>query len=351
MTKELGKIQKDFFEDAILSSCGYPRPEVSCGPAFGVDVAVVDLKNNLAMVSASDPLSLIPSLGLEESAWLSVCLMANDIATTGYLPMYAQFVLNLPAGFSGSDFKVYWNHISRFCSEMGVAIVGGHTGFIEGQNSTIAGGGTMISIVEKKHVLTSNKARPGNLILVTKQCAISSTAILAKSFPDTVRNKVGEEVYRQGCELFYQTSSIHDAVAAVGKEERYPDVVAMHDVTEGGVLGAIYEMATASDCGVLIQNDLLPVGRAQAEICQLFSIDPRYVIGAGSMVLAIENGAEERVIARLKEAEIECAVVGELTEKEDGIKLIEDGEKKNIPYFETDPYWSAFFTAKKKGWT
>ena len=70
MTKELGKIQKDFFEDAILSSCGYPRPEVSCGPAFGVDVAVVDLKNNLAMVSASDPLSLIPSLGLEESAWL-----------------------------------------------------------------------------------------------------------------------------------------------------------------------------------------------------------------------------------------------------------------------------------------
>src|SRR3546814_13979462 len=89
--KELGKIQHGFFEDTILKNCGYNRKEVSCGPGFGVDVAVIDLPNGLAMATASDPLSLIPSLGLEESAWLSVYLMANDIATTGHSAMYAQF--------------------------------------------------------------------------------------------------------------------------------------------------------------------------------------------------------------------------------------------------------------------
>src|SRR5690606_30673729 len=144
-----------FFEDTILRNCGYRRPEVSTGPSFGVDVAVIDLPNGLAMALASDPLSLIPSLGLEESAWLSVYLMANDIATTGNLPMYAQFVLNLPGEFSKADFKTYWNHIHTICNKLGVAITGGHTGFIEGQNSTIAGGGTLINIALKEQILVS----------------------------------------------------------------------------------------------------------------------------------------------------------------------------------------------------
>lgn len=350
MKKELGKIQKDFFEGSILKHCGSQRPEVASGPAFGVDVAVVDLPNNLAMITASDPLSLIPSLGLEESAWLSVYLMANDIATTGNLPMYAQFVLNLPAGFSAADFKIYWNYIDTFCKDLGVAIIGGHTGFIEGQNSTIAGGGTLISITEKKKTLTSRNAKPGNSILVTKQCAISSSAILAKSFPETIKNKLGTEVYDRGCELFYQTSSVTDAITAVGVGDRHSDVIAMHDVTEGGVLGAIYELSVASGCGALVYNDLLPVDHVQTAICKLFSIDPRYVVGAGSMIIAVEKGAEQHVIDRLAQAQIDSTVVGELTEADQGIQLSEEGEIKTMPYFETDPYWEAFFTAMKKGW-
>src|SRR5690606_17213236 len=103
----------------------------------------------------SDPLSLIPSLGLRESAWLSVQLMANDMATTGFAPMYGQFVLNLPATFSKPDFEAYWQHIHTFCTDIGIAVTGGHTGFIEGQNSTIAGGGTFITIAPKDKVLLS----------------------------------------------------------------------------------------------------------------------------------------------------------------------------------------------------
>lgn len=348
--KEPGKIQKGFFEDAILKYSGSPRPEVISGPAFGVDVAVVDLPNSLAMIMASDPLSLIPSLGLKESAWLSVYLMANDIATTGNLPMYAQFVLNLPAGFSETDFKTYWNYIHGYCKDLGIAITGGHTGFIERQDSTIAGGGTLISIAERNKVLISRNAKPGNSILVTKQCAISSSAILAMSFPEQVKNKLGKEVYDRGCELFYQTSSVEDATTAVGGQKWHSDIVAMHDVTEGGVLGAIYELAMASGCGVRIQNDHLPQSHVQTEICKLFSIDPRYVIGAGSMIIAVEKGSEKQVIDRLAQAQIACAWVGEMLEADQGIQLVEHDQVEAMPYFETDPYWAAFFTAIKKGW-
>src|SRR5690606_37373502 len=125
--------------------CGYTRKEVRSGPRFGVDVSIVELPGGMALASTSDPLSLVPSIGIEESAWLSVHLMANDMATTGFSPMYGQFVLNLPATFSKQDFNTYWEYIHGFCKDIGVAITGGHTGFVEGQNSTISGGGTLFT--------------------------------------------------------------------------------------------------------------------------------------------------------------------------------------------------------------
>src|SRR3546814_18921489 len=103
----------------------------------------------MAMAMTSDPLSLIPSLGLEASAWLSVHLMANDMATTGYAPQYAQFVLNLPETLSSADFEAYWQYIHRYCTEIGTAITGGHTGKVAGQNSTVSGGGTMVAIAQE----------------------------------------------------------------------------------------------------------------------------------------------------------------------------------------------------------
>jgi hydrogenase expression/formation protein HypE len=347
---KLGKIDRDLIAGIIKDQCGRHRSEVLVGPGFGVDVSVVGLPGGLAMASTSDPLSLIPSLGLEESAWLSVHLMANDMATTGFVPMYGQFVLNLPATFSRQDFKTYWQYIHQFCAEIGTAITGGHTGFIEGQNSPIAGGGTFTTIAPQSQILTSRLARPGDAILVTKQAAISSAAILAMSFPGTVKNKLGDEVYRLACDSFYDTSSLKDALAAVGTHTRYSDITAMHDVTEGGVLGAIYELAHASGNGAVIFHGQIPVGEIQREVCALFSLDPLYSIGAGAMVITCGMEEAPQVVERLRAEGVPCCVVGEIKEREYGIKLVKNGEEADLMYLEEDPYWAAFFKACKGGW-
>ena len=348
--KQPGKLQHHSFEEIILQRCGAVRSEVSTGPSFGVDVSVIDLPNGLAMAMTSDPLSLIPSLGLAESAWLSVHLMANDMATTGFAPMYAQFVLNLPAQFSTEDFKTYWNYIHQYCKEIGVAITGGHTGFIEGQNSTIAGSGTFTTIAVKEQILTSAKANTGDVILVTKQAALTATSILAMSFPETVRNKAGKEVYDEACELFWQTSSLTDSLTAVGTDEKLHEVTAMHDVTEGGVLGAVYEMAVASCHGVRLYNHAIPVGEVQQKVCSLFDLDPRYVVGAGAMIITVKNGTEDAVVKRLQQVNISCTAIGEITAKENGKKIIVNNVEEELVYLERDPYWNAFFKAVKNGW-
>lgn len=348
MSETLGKIDRNLIDDFIKQKSGYKRKEVSVGPGFGIDVSVVDLPGEMAMAMTSDPLSLIPGLGLKESAWLSVHLMANDMATTGFAPMYGQFVLNLPAHFSKKDFQVYWDHIHTLCESIGTSITGGHTGFIEGQNSTIAGGGTFTTIAPKGRMRISKNAQAGDSILVTKSCAISSAAILAMSFPETVKNKAGTEIHRQTCESFYSTSSLKEALTVMDTK---PEVInAMHDVTEGGVLGAIYEMAVASNNGARIYNDQIPIGVLQKEVCEIFSLDPRFCIGAGSMIISCKAGSENEIIQILERENIPCSRVGEFTERNSGINLVTNGKVAEMPYYETDPYWAAFFKAWNSGW-
>ncbi len=348
MSDTLGKIDRDLVEDFIKAKSGSKREEVIVGPGFGIDVSLVDLQGNMAMAMTSDPLSLIPGLGLKESAWLSVQLMANDMATTGFAPMYGQFVLNLPAQFSKKDFQTYWDYIHQFCKEIGLAITGGHTGFIEGQNSTIAGGGTFTSIAPKDQIRISKYAKPGDSILVTKSCAISSSAILAMSFPETVKNKAGTEVFQETRETFYDTSSLKEALTVMNTNTE--NITAMHDVTEGGVLGAIYEMAVASNNGALVNNEKLPIGHLQKEVCEIFSLDPRFCIGAGSMIIACRAGSENEIIESLKAENIPCSWVGKFTDPGKGINLECDKQVSRMKYHQTDPYWEAYFKALKSGW-
>ncbi|KQN34963.1 AIR synthase [Pedobacter sp. Leaf41] len=343
-----GKINNAEFEDIILKKNGKDRSEIHCGPAFGVDVSVVNLPNGLALAMTSDPLTLIPSLGLQESAWLSVHLMANDMATTGFAPMYAQMVLNLPTSLSEQDFNTYWTFVHQNCRSIGVAITGGHTGRIEGQNSTISGGGTMMLYAPGESILLSRYAQEDDLILVTKACALSSSAVLAMSFPETVKNAIGKEHYDLACSLFYQTSSLAEALIA--KEFGHNAVRAMHDVTEGGVLGAVYEMAIASGNGVEIENSAIPVSETVQEISDLFGLDPRFIVGAGSMVMAADKFQANALIKKLADQHIQATIIGKFTSKERGYKLISNDEVTDLPYFSTDPYWNAFFTSKQKGW-
>lgn len=345
-----GKIGADHFRSILFPKLGRSRREVVKGAAFGVDTAVINLGNNLGLAVSSDPLSLIPALGLRESAWLSVQLMVNDMATTGFAPQYAQFVLNLSPDTSKEEFTEYWNYVHQFCDEAGIAITGGHTGQIPGQNSTIPGGGTMFLTAPLDQIITSDGAEPGDLIIVTKETALNSTAILAISFPETVKNKLGAEIHQTASDNFYRTSSLKDGLEAVKVTQPNVELKAMHDVTEGGVLGAIAEMAEASGCGFIVDDEKIPVSEAPKRIAQLFNIDHRFCVGAGSMIMAVKPGVERRLIEHLNRRGIPAVVVGEMTDTKSGRKIIVDGEEKEFIYSGVDPYWNAFYNALSAGW-
>lgn len=346
---DTGKIQNRFFKEKVFPFCGATRSEVVVGPEYGVDVAIVTLPNGLAMAMTSDPLSLIPTLGLRESAWLSVQLMANDMATTGFAPQYAQFTLNLPATLGVHEFEQYWKYIHEFCSRLGIAITGGHTGRFEGINSTIAGGGTMITIAPGEQIITSKGAQLGDLLIMTKECALIATSILALSFPETVKEAYGLSVQQQASALFYETSSVEAGLAA-GEFHRHINAIsAMHDVTEGGVLGAIFELAHASGCGIVVEEDAIPVGEVQKKIGDLFKIDPMYCVGAGSMIITAKADKAPLLLEHLRSANIKATIIGKVTEPSEGLILHNSQGTRPLQHPGADPYWNAFFDSLSKG--
>jgi hydrogenase maturation factor len=170
------------------------------------------------------------------------------------------------------------------------------------------------------------------------------------SFPQTVKARLGKEIHDKGCELFYKTSSLNDALVAVTAGKANDKITAMHDVTEGGVFGALYEITVASGNGAIIYNEKLPIGEVQHQVCDLFSIDPRYCIGAGSMIITAKKEFAPNIIEALMKEHIECTAVGEMVEKDEGIHLVTDKGAEPLEYTGVDPYWNAFFYAIKNGW-
>ena len=344
----VGKIQDDFLKSHVFPSRGAIRGEVFKGPKYGVDTSVVNISDSLSLISATDPASLIPTLGLKESAWLTVQLVASDIATAGCMPQYAQFCLNLPEYITAEQFNEYWRWVSTWCEELGVAITGGHTGKVQGQNSTVSGGATMFSCAETNSVLTSDMARPGDDLILLKEPAIISTSILALSFPETIKNACGEEVMRKGQELFYESSAVKAAMDAVSLGVHTQGVRAMHDVTECGVVGATIEMMMAAECGVEIYRDKLVRGEVQQVIGDLFGYDPLYTIGAGALLMAVHPNHTERVVRSLSDKNYPVQMIGKVMPQEEGMCLI-GNDKELLEHPGTDPYWSVFFNSLKQG--
>ncbi|MHB1867383.1 MAG: AIR synthase family protein [Nitrososphaerales archaeon] len=348
-----GKITKDFFDRVIYPNLGTRRGEVLVGPSPGVDTCVVRVGRNSGkvVVATTDPISYIPELGARDSAWLSVNLIASDLATSGFAPQFALFDLNLPPTMKSSNFEKYWDALSRECEKLGIAIIGGHTGRFDGLNSTVIGAGVMFSVGREDRYLTSAGGKIGDEVVVTKGAAIATTGILARVFPDMIEKKMGGEGLERSRKYFQRTTVVKDALTAVKVGVRTAGITAMHDATEGGVLSALYELANASSVGLRVDLSKIPVSLETETICGIFKIDPFISLSEGSLIFSCRPSKTQKALSTLRSSGIKAVVVGELVEPEHGIASIDANDRETpIKYPVIDPYWNAYYLAKQRNW-
>ena len=339
---EVGKISPEIFEHVIKPHLGRQRKEVLVGPQHGVDVGIVEIGHGQVMALSTDPFFIVPDYGWERAAWFAVHILASDASTSGLSPTYFTVDLNLPRSMTREQLTAMWEATDRTCREIGMAIVTGHTARYDGCNFPMIGGATVISMGEKDRYVTPAMARTGDAVIVTKGAAIEATGLFGVTFPDRIRQEVGEGLARAAEDLFYQMSVVKDALTAVKVGVRDGGVTAMHDATECGVWGGLYEIAEASRVGMVVNQSAIVVRPEVRAVCDLFGIDPYSSISEGTLILTCRPHKAEAVVRALGDEGIEATRIGEVTPADQGIQVVEGGRGRPLEHPRVDPFWNAF---------
>lgn len=348
MTLTTGKFGRREMERAVFSNLGRPSPRLVVGPGIGLDNAVISVGRTMRMLVTADPVSMIPSMGMRASAWLSVHLIASDYTTSGLRPEFATFTYNLPRELRASEAEEYLASVGRECAALGVTVVAGHTGSYPGGGFTVVGGGTMFGFCSEGEYVDPTMARPGDAILMTKGAAIEAAAMLAQSFPAFVRRTAGIAACSAAKRRVRECSTVKDALTASSLGLGPGGVTSMHDATEGGVLGGLEEMSEASGTAFVVEADKIRVTSDCLAICRAFRIDPLTAVGEGSLLLTCHPTLEDELESKLARNSIPAHRIGRVRKGRGLWFKGAAGQKKRVKPG-PDGYWAAYVRGVRAG--
>jgi len=344
---EIGKISPAIFNELIFPRLGAKSEKVLVGPQHGVDVGIVEIGDK-AVSFTTDPVFIVPEYGWERAAWFAIHILASDAVTCGLKPKFLSIDLNLPMEMTKEQLEMMWETMHRECERLGISVICGHTARYENCHYPMVGGATIIGIGEKDEYVTPLLAKAGDKIIITKGPAIEATGIFATMFPQLIEKKFGREFSEKAGQIFYEMSVVEDAMTAVGVGVREDGVTAMHDATECGVWGGLYELAQAANLGVRVEKGKIIVEDCVSEICNYFGIDPYASISEGTLIIACREHKTDQIVKALSQKGIKSSVVGELTEPDKGMVLVSQGREGKLEHPIVDPFWRAFYNTLKK---
>ncbi|MCY3550600.1 MAG: AIR synthase family protein [Candidatus Poribacteria bacterium] len=333
MNLPVGKLKHDFLKELLPTH--NRNAGVVVGPQLGEDAAVIELGDNY-LVATSDPITF----ATEDIGWYVVCVNSNDIAAMGAVPKWLLVTLLLPEDATTPTMvRDIMAQLTQACVEFNIALCGGHTEVTPAVTQPIVIG-QMMGVTDKNALFTSADACVGDALILTKGLGIEATAIIARECEEQLREKCDALFLEQAKNYLINPgiSVLKDAQIAITTG----GVHAMHDVTEGGVATAVYELATAAELGVTVYSDKLldsPVlyGNITRTLCDMFGLNPLGVISSGAMLIASEPEKGEAICQALGVAGINADIIGAFLPSEHGLWLENaTGTRQPLPIFETD---------------
>ncbi|NLM43013.1 MAG: AIR synthase [Clostridiales bacterium] len=331
-TLKIGKVPPHILKRSVFPFLGAIREEVLVHSGFGEDCSIIDFGEYVA-VTSTDPITGAN----KNSGYLSVFISTNDIAACGAKPIGIMVTLLLPVGSDEQLLRDIMEGVNKGANIIGIEVLGGHSEITDAVIKPVLSV-TALGIAKKDEYVTSSGAKPGDDVIVTKALGLEGTAILATDYEETLNGVLGNEMVSRAKGFIENIGVVEEGIAAakVG-------VTAMHDITEGGILGAAYEVAEASGVGIEINKQKLPILAETKAICDYFKIDPLGLISSGSMLICAPKG--KAVIEALESIGINASIVGKVT-KEEKILICDHGHTKIIPP-ERDELYVAIERANK----
>jgi len=304
----------------VLNRCVFPHfisndPDIVVGAVFGEDVAVTRISDGY-LVSHVDPIvGAVNDIG-----WLAVHVACNDVATSGARPRWIQLLVLVPQKDDEALLEKIMGDVERAAGEIGVSVIGGHTGYSNSLSRPLVAV-TALGVLSNREPILTRGAQPGDHIIVTKGIALEGTAILANDFTQTaIRLGLSGQDIDDARQLMKQVSVIPEAniLGAHG-------ATAMHDVTRGGLMETLLEVAELSHVGLQVDDDLIPIPKIVARFSDAFQFDPMKMISSGTLVATVSPSHIGEANGCLRESGILFADIGRVVQG-NGLQIVRNSQ-------------------------
>jgi hydrogenase expression/formation protein HypE len=309
---KIGKLDHDELRKLVLERLPEPDPRIASGPAVGVDCSAVRFGDGQVVIS-TDPITGAAS-GIGRLAVIVAC---NDIAACGIRPTVLLLTIIAPPNTTADEIRSVIDQAAAAACKLNVSIVGGHTEISDAVTRFVVSS-TAIGFTYGDHTIQATGGRPGDALVMTKTAGLEGTAILAADHAARLAGPMTADEIAEARGLINRISVIEEG--SCGGDL---GVHAMHDATEGGILGACWELAEASGLGCIIEQDRIPVHPLTMKICGILRIDPLRLVASGSMIIATPD--PEKLLSQLSLKGIAAAIIGILTEN--GPRIVQSGDE------------------------
>lgn len=293
----MGKLTNEELHQAVLRHLTRTRSQVKEGSDVGVDCATI--KSDDFIMLTTDPITASGS----NCGLLSVHVCANDLASAMATPLCMLLTIIAPKNATLDQIEEVVIQAQAEASKINVDIVGGHTEYSDSVVRLI----TSVTMIGLRSDFNPVKVSVGDSIIVTKTLGLEGTAILV--------NDRANELDLSQEEIAIAKDTVN-SLSVLPESRVVADYAkAMHDVTEGGVLGAMGELANRLKCGCELYKDSFPYLPVTEKICSQLSIDKDRLIGSGSMIIITDK--PDITLQSLQNHEIKATVIGVITDRND----------------------------------
>ncbi|MDY0234970.1 MAG: AIR synthase family protein [Gudongella sp.] len=325
---EIGKVPNELLEKLVFGNIAYKRDEVLTRASIGEDTGVIDLGDNLCVVS-TDPITG----ATKELGGLAIHVSCNDAATKGAEPVAILLTILCPENTTEEQLEFVMKQAGEAAKSVNVEIIGGHTEITDAVNRMILST-TVIAKMKREDFIGYEDISIGDKIVLSKWIGLEGTHILGSELRDKLKDKLTYEEIEEAISLGKYLSVVKEGLIAKEYGVKY-----MHDVTEGGIYGAIWETGKAIGRGIDLFEDKLPIKPITEKLCDILSIDVKKLISSGSMVMVVPEKNTSSFIDRLEKEGVFASVIGVTTEK--GIFTLTEAGKHEIFSPATDELYKA----------
>lgn len=317
-----GKISENVLKRSVLKKIKTHRKEVVSGAGIGKDCAI------LAFGEEETVLSVTPvTAPVTELSSYAIPMALNNIAVAGAHPVGVMLSILLPEETEETELRQIMEQAEEVCHAWNVEIMGGHTEVTSAASKPVM----TVTGVGKKEAARAGfpqGIKANQDIVVSKWIGLEGTARLAKEHKEELCSKYPVRMIEEAAGYDKYLSVIPEAATAMKS-----GVCGMHDVSRGGIFGALWEMASGAGVGLEVDLKKLPIKQETVEICEFFELNPYELLSGGCLIMVTEDG--NGLVSALAREEIPAVIVGRTTDSNDRILYNED-EKRYLDMPKTD---------------